>query len=210
MYRTVSQMHDDLDFLIDKVRTPRFSQDQRDRTLNMAQDRIIQDRYDNIRKNTGYSFQSLQRVRDELRPIVVEHSITPDISQATFDLPDDYRHEVLLEVILNTTTVTSTPMSHDEKGIISQDPYDTPTNEEPRHMEKTGKTVKVFFEYGYFVGGTLYYLRNPKPISFDDSQDSELPGHLHDELLELASQIINGTVENINRYKIAEKEAKAS
>ena len=92
MFRTVIEMHQDLDLLIDKVQTPRFTSPEKDRVLNYAQDRIIQDRYDNIKRDTGYSFQSLQRVRDEMRTLVTDVPYTPVINQGnyyTFTLPSD-------------------------------------------------------------------------------------------------------------------------
>lgn len=210
MFRNVSDMHTALDFLIDKVKTPRFIPSQRDIVLNMAMDRIIQDRYDNIRTSTGYSYQSFQRIRDELRPIVKKESIVTIFDDNSFDLPDDYRHEVLLEVYVNLIKTTSVPIGHDELGIESEDPFTESTNKFPRHIEEGNKRVRVYFKSGFLNKVDIYYLINPPVINILTPQDCILPGHLHDEVINLASQIINGTVSSIQRYKISEKETKES
>ena len=213
MFRTVTQMHEDLDLLIDKVQTPRFTSPEKDRVLNYAQDRIIQDRYDNIRRDTGYSFQSLQRVRDEMRTLVTEVPYTPVINQGnyyTFTLPSDYRHEILLQLNLNAQTVTSIPIDYDTFGVAEEDPFNVMTAEYPRHIESGSNQVRVYAGTGTLAYVVISYLKNPLPIDFNTGQDSQLPGTLHDELENLAASIINGTVEDYRKYQLLEKESRES
>lgn len=206
-------MHEDLDLLIDKVQTPRFTSPEKDRVLNYAQDRIIQDRYDNIRRDTGYSFQSLQRVRDEMRTLVTEVPYTPVINQGnyyTFTLPSDYRHEILLQLNLNAQTVTSIPIDYDTFGVAEEDPFNVMTAEYPRHIESGSNQVRVYAGTGTLAYVVISYLKNPLPIDFNTGQDSQLPGTLHDELENLAASIINGTVEDYRKYQLLEKESRES
>ena len=206
-------MHEDLDLLIDKVQTPRFTSPEKDRVLNYAQDRIIQDRYDNIKRDTGYSFQSLQRVRDEMRTLVTDVPYTPVVNQGnyyTFALPDDYRHEILLQLNLNAQTVTSIPIDYDTFGVAEEDPFNVMTAEYPRHIESGGNQVRVYAGTGTLAYVVISYLKNPLPINFNTGQDSQLPGTLHDELENLAASIINGTVEDYRKYQLLEKESKES
>ena len=213
MFRNVTQMHEDLDLLIDKVQTPRFTSPEKDRVLNYAQDRIIQDRYDNIKRDTGYSFQSLQRVRDEMRTLVTDVPYTPVVNQGnyyTFALPDDYRHEILLQLNLNAQTVTSIPIDYDTFGVAEEDPFNVMTAEYPRHIESGNYEVRVYAGTGTLAYVVISYLKNPLPINFNTGQDSQLPGTLHDELENLAASIINGTVEDYRKYQLLEKESKES
>ena len=213
MFRTVAQMHEDLDLLIDKVQTPRFTSPEKDRVLNYAQDRIIQDRYDNIKRDTGYSFQSLQRVRDEMRTLVTDVPYTPVVNQGnyyTFTLPSDYRHEILLQLNLNAQTVTSIPIDYDTFGVAEEDPFNVMTAEYPRHIESGNNEVRVYAGTGTLAYVVISYLKNPLPIDFNTGQDSQLPGTLHDELENLAASIINGTVEDYRKYQLLEKESKES
>ena len=213
MFRTVIEMHQDLDLLIDKVQTPRFTSPEKDRVLNYAQDRIIQDRYDNIKRDTGYSFQSLQRVRDEMRTLVTDVPYTPVINQGnyyTFTLPSDYRHEILLQLNLNAQTVTSIPIDYDTFGVAEEDPFNVMTAEYPRHIESGSNQVRVYAGTGTLAYAVISYLKNPLPIDFNTGQDSQLPGTLHDELENLAASIINGTEEDYRKYQLLEKESKES
>tara|TARA_R110000824_G_scaffold24989_6_gene87455 strand:+ start:1641 stop:2288 length:648 start_codon:yes stop_codon:yes gene_type:complete len=215
MFRTVAQMHEDLDLLTDKVESPRFTSPEKDRVLNMAQDRIIQDRYDNIKRDTGYSFQSLQRVRDEMRTLIKELpyiavGVAIGGGHYTFTLPSDYRNEILLQGNVDSKTVTSIPIDYDTFGVAEEDPFNnfTPTN--PRHVESGATSVKVYTGTGTLFFVALSYIRIPAVIDFNTGTNSELPGTLHDELVTLAASIINGTVEDYQKYQLLEKESRES
>tara|TARA_R110002012_G_C11629287_1_gene609659 strand:- start:555 stop:1199 length:645 start_codon:yes stop_codon:yes gene_type:complete len=214
MFRTVAQMHQDINFLIDKVKTPRFESFEIDRALNMAQDRIIQDRYDNIKRDTGYSFQSLQRVRDELRTLITELPYIAVVANIggyyTFNLPSDYRHEILLQGNINAVTTTSIPIDYDTFGVAEEDPFGNFTEEYPRHIETGAKEVRVYTGNGTLFFMALSYIKNPAAIDLDTGTNSELPGLLHDELENLAASILNGTVEDYPKYQLLEKESKES
>ena len=215
MFRTVAQMHDDLDLLTDKVESPRFTSPEKDRVLNMAQDRIIQDRYDNIKRDTGYSFQSLQRIRDEMRTLIKE---LPYISVGvaigggyyTFSLPSDYRNEILLQANIDAKTVTSIPIDYDTFGVAEEDPFGNFTADYPRHVESGATEVKVYTGTGTLFFVSLSYLKTPAAIDINTGTNSELPGTLHDELVNLAASIINGTVEDYQKYQLLEKESRES
>lgn len=214
MYRTVDEMHTDLDFLIDKVRTPRFEDSQRDRVLNFAMDRTIQDRYDNIKKAERYSFQAFQRIRDELYTLIPEPAmgaLTDNVDNTgRFSFPSDYRHGLLVQVGTTpaATDTVSRPITYDSLGIAKKDPFEEPTDTFPRHIED-GQGIVIYHGGGiYFY--KFYYLRSPKAISKSLSQDCELPGVLHDEVLQIAASIVNGTIEDFNKYKMFEQETQQS
>tara|TARA_Y100000310_G_scaffold298998_1_gene333431 strand:+ start:2146 stop:2790 length:645 start_codon:yes stop_codon:yes gene_type:complete len=214
MFRTVAEMHEDLDLLIDKVESPRFTSPEKDRVLNMAQDRIIQDRYDNIRRDTGYSFQSLQRVRDEMRTLIKELPYVPVVVNPggyyTFTLPANYRHEILLQANINANTVTSIPIDYDTFGVAEEDPFNKFTANNPRHVESGATSVKIYTGTGTLFYVALSYIKNPAAIDLNTSTNSELPGTVHNELENIAASILNGTVEDYQKYQLLEKESKES
>lgn len=205
MFRTVAQMHEDLDLVIDKVRTPRFSELQRDRFLNFAMDAIIQDRYNNVKIQKGYSFQAFQRLRDELRTIVVPGT-NLTLTSGYYVLPNDYRHSVLLRATVDGVVRAAPPMTYDEQGVIDDDPFDAPDPEFPRHIESENG-LEIFAGSGVVSSVELFYVRNPLPIQLATGQDCELPGHLHDEVVMLAGAKVNGSVEDFNKYQVLESEA---
>ena len=270
MFRTSREMHDDIDFLTDKVATGRWKRSERNRALNFAQDYIVQERYDDYKLNKPYSFQSNQRIRDELRPIVVDDLLLV-LSGKDAILPSDYRHLLLLELLMNgeTDRVYSVATTYNQLGLLEDNPFSKPEKDYPKHIENqngiTFKTGSTDITNSY-----IYYIRNPIKIEFGDEKinssltlslavtlvanltytvisggvqytgtlytigqnftvvsamlfadlnssttiragnDCELPGHLHDEIINKAASQLQGITEDYNQRNLLEMEARKS
>lgn len=152
-----------VEFYIDKVSAPRFSVPKHYLpALNIAIDRYIKDRYDNIHLNKPYSFQVLERIRDELRTIVKNITAAPVGNLIAF--PVDYMHAVSLQVIINGIKVPSRASTYSELGVIEENSFEVPTPDEPVHLEdQTGITVR-FGGIGIFSSYDLGYIRKPATV----------------------------------------------
>lgn len=159
----IVELHRKMDLRLDRPRSTRYRSDDRDSAINTATQRIIRDRYDNIRNDTGYSFESVQRLRDELRPLITVANLTPAGNILTY--PADYLHELLLQVTVDGTQAGSTPTFYDELEEIKKNPFESPDIDHFYHLETGGFNVEVFFgTYGNFTAGTLHYIKQPVPV----------------------------------------------
>ena len=158
----IVEQHAKMDLWLDRPRSARFQPGDRDSALISAADRILRDNYDNIRKETGYSFQSVQRLRDQLRSLIVSSTVVPTGNVITY--PADYRHELLVQVTLNGIITGSRPTTYDEIESIKANPFEKPELEHPRHLE-IGNTAEVFFgTYGTFSAATIHYIKQPVDV----------------------------------------------
>ena len=162
----VVELHDRTDFWVDRTKSARFSAKQRDDALNIAQDDLVKDRYDNIKNVTGYSFQSVQRLRDELRTLIPAPAILTPVNNI-ITIPSDYRHEIMLRVTINGKERGSEPTDYDEFNTIENNPFEKSEINFPKHLEQ-GNTIELFFgSFGTFTQARLFYLKQPADILND-------------------------------------------
>lgn len=158
----VVEQHTKMDLWLDRPRSARFLAADRDSALNSAADRLLRDRYDNIRRDTGFSFESTQRLRDELRTLIQVSTLTPVGNIITY--PTDYRHEILLQVTIDGELKGSRPTTYDELESIKVNPFEKPKIDRVRHLE-SGLTAEVFFgTFGTFSAATLHYIKQPVDV----------------------------------------------
>jgi hypothetical protein len=123
---------------------------------------MLRDRYDNIRKDTGYSFQSVQRLRDELRSLIISSALIPTGNIITY--PADYRHELLLQVTIDGEVKGSRPTTYDELESIRMNPFEKPDIDHVRHLE-SGQNAEIFYgTFGVFSTSTLHYIKQPVDV----------------------------------------------
>lgn len=206
MIRTIQEAHNLFDLLVDKVATLRWKNFQRDEFLNLSQDTILQDRYDNFKIKKDYSFQAFQRIRDELRTLVVGSTTLSVITGNIFAYPEDYRHSLLLRTTIDGFVKPAPPTTYDALETIDDDPFEIPEPEFPRSIESQTGIEILFGTTGTITNVELFYIRNPLKISLANNQTSEFPGHLHDEWVAFAASKADGTAENYNKYKLLKQE----
>ena len=201
----IQEMHNRVDLLMDRVNSPRFRSGDKDSAINMAIERIVRDRYDNLKIQKKYSFESAQRVRDELRTLIKEEEITT-IDDNKFTIPEDYRHEINLFVTINDKSTVSRPTNYDELGPLLSSPFERPSYISPVHLE-IGSDIKVYFgDSGSFTKAKISYIKNPTTVSLSSSIDSDIPISLHEEIVKVAASILSGTVQDLNRRGFLEQE----
>lgn len=156
----LAQQFSRIEFLLNRTRSSRI--DVREHLLqaiNLATDEIVQDRVGMNRKNRGYSFESNQRIKDELRTLVVpEYPITP-VGQL-LALPADYWYDVGLRVVLDGVSYTSDSSTFNEEKPSKDNLFKRPVVSDPQHLIY-GNNIKVMYGGGSvsFTKGYLDYIR---------------------------------------------------
>lgn len=165
MYRNAAQMCDALDELIDRVKNPRLNDAQRSLYLQFAQGEIIDRRYDPIKTPQDQtSFESVQRVKDDLSAIVKEATgLTP--TSNTLDLPADYLHLLQMDAVIDGDKKYGIEaISFDELPTTFKNPFTAISPDYPRWTQSsTG--IKIRCGFGVVSSIDLTYLRIPAAIS---------------------------------------------
>ncbi len=205
---TTAELIDRIEFWLDKVSAPRFTETRHYLpALNIAQRKFIDDRYGNIKQQKRYAFELNAKVKADLNTLVVKTPFqTTGLVANVITVPNNFNYDLGLQVKIAGKIHTSGDISVNELLETFENSFDAPSDEEPRH---TYENRRITVETG---GGTvaeyrMFYLRYPLPITA--GQTSELPEHTHEELAKLAAASIEGTVEDYNKQQAVEKEAQS-
>ena len=154
-------------FYADRQRSKRYKRVDLLDALNIAQQSVKLDRYDNIKRETGYSFELVQRVRDELYTILRRSPSLPAPGNNATQ-PPDYDLEVLCYVTINGKKVLSTSRTFEENDL-SANVYAQPSADYPIHRKTaTGWLI----DYGAVSGLStmdLWYLKEQGDIFWDEA-----------------------------------------
>lgn len=152
-------------FYADRQRSRRYQRIDLLDALNIAKNACVLDRYDNIKKKTGYSFESVQRIRDELYTILKNQN--PILASANFTpQPLDYYLEVLMYVTINGVEVLSSSATYEENDL-TKNVYSDPSNEEPIHRKAGTGWIHQWGD-GVLNSANLWYLRPSIDLDWSD------------------------------------------
>ena len=196
---TRDEMHSELKFLLDKVDSsaaPLFLDVEMDKLLNIAQDKFITKRAfgNNPRRTT---FEEDQKRRDDLRNLIKNDIISPnDFSSDNnkpnglfFSLPEDYRHSINEEALLEGAgRISVKPITHDRYNKIMDDPFNKPTENSVYRLDFSGDTHELISE-GNVLEYHLRYISNPTEIGStqdNETQNCDLADHTHKEIVRMA------------------------
>lgn len=164
------QMIEQVAFLSDRVGSARFNDDQYIKAINSAIIMILEDRLDNIKKVKRYSFEAVQRVRDELYTLVVPTvTITP--TGNTLAYPADYNYFLKLECLISGVTSTARATSYNESGFLGKNPFKKPSATKPYFDQNKDGFVIYRGTTGTFTSAALDYIKNPDSVSIGNETD---------------------------------------
>lgn len=164
------QMIEQIAFLNDRESSPRFEDDAYMKAINEAIIMILEDRLDNIKKPKRYSFEQVQRVRDELYTLVPPTTSIVPVGN-TVSYPADYNYFLKLQCTIDGVTNYSRPTSYNESGPLLDNPFKKPSNTKTYFdQNKDG-----FFIYrgatGSFTAALLDYIKNPDTVSIGNESN---------------------------------------
>lgn len=166
-----------LDFYVDRVRSVRYDDTDRATAINIAIEKIIDDRYDNFKQRRRYSFQSIQAIRDQLYPLVKTTApIVP--TNNIFPFPADYRHEVGFTINVDGTSWASKAVTYTELNELKDYSFANPIAEEPAHYEDQNGVNIYLTGAGTVVDATMNYIKNPAVVSVSSTSITAGPSVL--------------------------------
>lgn len=173
----IFEMHERVDFWADTIKSPRYSNSQRNNALNIAIDSFVKDRYDNIKKGyrSGYSFEMIERVKEELYTIMTIDYPALIVRNQT-PTPPNFLYHIVTFVEVNGSRVLSVPKTYEENDL-HQNSFTKPSLSQPIH-----RRTPTGFQYD--VGTTsinrafISYLQNPAIMKWKENAISASPSAL--------------------------------
>jgi hypothetical protein len=219
---TIANMHSEFRILLDKgdsFDAPDFLPEEIDAFINMAISKFVTKRMfgNNIRRT---NFEEDQKRRDDLRTLIVTSTLTGGVFVAGeskpnalfFELPENYRHTINEEALVEDRRVSVKPITHDHYNKIIDDPFNKP---EEYTVYKLGYGGDGGSGSGYAElicgeGQTvsdyyLRYIRHAATVVLSDAIDCDLPELTHREIVRMA---VVDALENVEqpRYQSSKME----
>ena len=128
----IVELHERIRFWTDLVQSTRFEASDIDNAVNAAMNDIVEQKYYSSRKGKGDSFQRTQKVRDELRTLVMEfdtdtgsvldnytgYSIIPASAY-----PSDYKYILCIKIVKGSTDYNCWPLTYDRVNAFPLNPF---------------------------------------------------------------------------------------
>lgn len=150
---------------LDRVKSHRYQRSHMTRAINIAIDDFIKDRYDNIKRETGYSFEMVERIRQELNTLV--KSVTLPAINNTIITPPDFQYELVTYAITASGRYLCDSIGYNEQDR-ERNAFTKGTNEYP-YMIRTA-TGYEFKTKTPIISAEVHYLKNQQEIIFGDNK----------------------------------------
>ena len=214
---TSEEFHIGFDIQLDKTMDfeyPYVQPEEKDYWLNRAQERIIKQKlYGNNPKRTAFD-GTLQRI-DDLKTLVVNDTITGasyslglTSYMKQFPLPEDYKYYIksfgIVDKLMRSGfQSTQTPFSVDiiERKDINKfmtiSGVNKPDLDNLKGFIEEDKLIIIHDSYtDNFTTCKLNYIKEPLKFDYTDDQVSDLPAHVHDEILDEAIMLVLNNFES--------------
>ncbi len=167
------QMLDMVSFLNDRVSSPRFSDASIMQAINSSITSIVEDRLDNIKKAKRYSFEQVQRVRDELYTLIPPTlTIVPMGNTVAYPTTGNgYNYFLKLECVIGGVITLTRPTSYGESGTLEENPFKRPSNVKTYFDQSRSGFVIKRGATGSFTSALLDYVENPDTVTIGKESD---------------------------------------
>lgn len=210
------QQREAIDKLIDRTKSPRFSDNNYYDAINQAIKLILNDRVENIKKRKKYSVQSSQRLRNELYTLVPPTvTIVPTGSLVAF--PTDYFYLLGMTNTINGETESCFPTNHNESGLLERNPFKRPKSYKSYYQEnnlgwtislpaavtfsaslvdyiKIPKTVFIGYENNKIIAGAVVLVIGSTYIVYDEAVHNGTTYYEGQTFVATATSLTSGTV----------------
>lgn len=204
----IVQLHERVRFLVDVVSSTRFESTDIDNAINISLDNKVRESYDQSRlQNRSDAYQVVQRVRDELGPLVKkltkDNGLTINSSDISLsDSVDNYRY--LLAFRIKDTSgswYNLYPLSHDRINVIPVNPYRrvrlTPF---PKfyYIEREG-LWEIQHNLETIEDAEIYYLSDPTSYRYGQEDSGSKTFSENDVVYAVEETVYNGTTYTIGQ-----------
>jgi len=171
----VVQLHERVRFWVDIVSSTRFESEDIDNALNVASDNKVRESYDKGRfMNKSDAFQKVQRIRDELGPIVKKLTegsglaISSDL--ITIDSDISYRYMLSIRAKFGLSGWHPCfPLTYNRKNVVERNPYrrvrTTPVSKVYYNEDTNGINISHNIPTA-LDDAEIYYLADPAIINY--------------------------------------------
>lgn len=208
-----------------------FTRAERDWLLNRGTEMIIKQRY-GLTNPHKTGFEGSQKRVDDLKSLVIKYPEQPGISpivhdENTYEVQLDELVYPYWFLIRGTAEVVFTDcvdkaslrfIQHDDLNYALKDPFNKSSREEILFnfgRSSSDPTVDSIYLYpgGLFLGAIyLEYIKQPAKLNYGGyeyidgvvyaQQSSDLPEHIHSEIVDLAVQLAAGIIEDPNYVQL--------
>ncbi len=213
----IVQLHERVRFWVDIVASTRFESQDIDNAINVAIVNKVRESYDQNRPmNRSDAFQRVQRVRDELGPLVkkilksgssiaIAYTNSENVLTLESSVTD---YGWLLAMRIKDTSFGAAwhsvfPITHNRKNVVERNPYRrvrrTPESKSYYYEENGGWIIKEAF--GEILSDAeIHYLATPAIVNYGIEYDSTKVFTIADQIIAVAETVYNSVT-----YKIGEK-----
>lgn len=189
-----------------------FLPEEIDSFINKMILRFIKDRFDRTDQEE-LGFEAAQKRLDDIRELIEPHSVNVVGASAgdntDIALPGDYMFFIAghanagydeCKRVIDASKNLEVPLRVIKQNKIRtalKDPYQKSDPESAVLSTIAKKNIKVYGSKRFILKGvTMDYIRIPLEVSLSLSQDCELAGHTHDEIVDYTVQHILEVIEN--------------
>ena len=205
----IIQLHERVRFWVDVVSSTRFESEDLDNALNVAIDSKVRESYDQNRPmNKSDAFQRVQRVRDELGPLVksvddsagliIDSTLGAEEQSVSMVGLTDYSYLLAIKIQDETASLgwhPCYPLTHDRKNIISRNPYRrvrTTPQSKSYYIEREGK-LDIVHALGSFGDAKLDYLATPAIVNWGVERTSSYTFSNGESVIPTSETVYAGT-----------------
>jgi hypothetical protein len=210
----IVQLHERVRFWVDIVSSTRFDSQDIDNALNIAIDNKWRESYDQSRvMNKSDAFQRVQRIRDELGPLVrmVQESDSEITLSSNEILINDEKYGYLLALEVgfgDEGMQPAFPMTHDRLIVNERNPYRrkrTSPNSKVYYYEQAGIEEnegkgKIIIDHAFTSNPSdvnFYYLSQDNIVNYGTEYDGEQNHNVGDIFIAVTNCTYRGTVYTI-------------
>lgn len=211
----IIQLHERVRFWVDVVASPRYESQDIDNALNVCIDNKVRESYDkNLPMNRSDSFQRVQRIRDELGPLVKKLisgsglTISKDGTQNKLSLQNNVEdYGWLLSMRIQDSDLSKGwhpvyPLTFNRKNILSRNPF--------RRVRVTPQSKCYYYEnegawliedsLGNLDNAEIWYLATPAIVNYGVEYTSSHSFSDGDVIIAIEETVYIGVT-----YKIGDK-----
>ena len=208
---TIEEMHELCDILMDKNNAPWFNSTEKDRFIRLAELEFVKQQVDR--------YEVDEKGRKNIQTLVRKYTSVPAISAINVDsaIPElMYIVQVsgdFVDSCNNIDREAIVPIQLDDELDLTDDPffklgYNTRGY---RETYENGYREVQFITDSYPSNVILRYIKKPRDVNRDESVpansvNSELPVHVHEEVVNIAVRKMVGSVQDQFQYQVQQNE----
>jgi len=207
---TIEEMHDLCDVLMDKNNAPWFNPEEKDKFLRLAELEFVKQKVDR--------YEVDEKGRKDIMTLV-RKSTFGAITSINLDAIDSLMYIVQVRGFFKDSCSGEeeeeaiVPIQMDDEVDLKDDPFfklGDNTRGYVETYENGNRELQIITEVTP-TSGSLRYIKKPRDVSRDvttpaNSVDSELPVHVHEEIVNIAVRKMVGSVQDQFQYQVQQNE----